>query len=259
MTTVGRVRSLLFCPENRLDKLSGTPGCSPDAIVFDLESPLAEDRDGVRRSLVEQLNALSAPTLTLYLRVNDVSSPWFDEDLALVESGALAGVILPQWENDEELMVLDTALSTVERHRSARQAPTEVLLLVESAAGIGHCQATSPPARVERGLALVFGANDYARDLGIDLDWSPLQLVVPRTAVAIAARRYGGAALDTAFPRPSLDELRRDARVARSLGFTGKLCVRPEQVPVVNDIFTKASHISRGTEHEVCNENEGAR
>jgi citrate lyase subunit beta/citryl-CoA lyase len=67
------------------------------------------------------------------------------------------------------------------------------------------------------------------------------ELLPARTALVLASRIAGiEPPVDTPFLHIGKygEALRRTTELARNLGFQGKLCIHPEQVAVVNAIFT---------------------
>src|SRR5207253_8157127 len=88
-------------------------------------------------------------------------------------------------------------------------------------------------------LGLAFGAYDFSRDTYTDLSGGFDTVQVPRSLIAMAARSRQLQPIDTVYAEiRDIDGLERDATFARRLGFSGKLCIHPVQVPVVNRVFT---------------------
>src|SRR3989442_274860 len=69
-------------------------------------------------------------------------------------------------------------------------------------------------------------------------------LDIPRHArvmCAVAAAAAGADALDTVYTDiADLAGLRRECEDAVAMGFTGKISIHPNQIPVINDVFTPA-------------------
>ena len=102
----------------------------------------------------------------------------------------------------------------------------------------GSAQKRTEPHRL---LTIVFGAADYTADLGIELTLDGKELIYPRSKLAVACRAGGLAPpLDTPFmiDLSDLASLKQDALSARQLGYQGKLCVHPDQIDVVNRVFS---------------------
>jgi citrate lyase subunit beta/citryl-CoA lyase len=114
--------------------------------------------------------------------------------------------------------------------------------MIESARGVVNvnmiAQAVTDPPRLH---TLVFGAADYTSDLGVEITWDGQELAYPRARIAVACR---GAdlfpPLDTPFmlDLKDLQALEADTVKAKQLGFGGKLCIHPNQIPIVNRTFS---------------------
>ena len=113
-----------------------------------------------------------------------------------------------------------------------------VMGIVETARGLVNVDAIA--AASPRLRRLMFGAVDLAVDLSIDLGDDTGATTQARFAVACASRAAGLAApMDTAYTDiPNVDGLRATAERARGLGYGGKSCIHPQQVEVVNAVFT---------------------
>ncbi|MER6359093.1 CoA ester lyase [Streptomyces sp. NPDC001634] len=91
--------------------------------------------------------------------------------------------------------------------------------------------------RADRIAGLVFGTADYATALGCSKGWEAM--LHARSALVTSAAAAGVCAIDSPyFDLDDLDGLRGEAERAKDLGFAGKCCVHPRQLPVVTDVFT---------------------
>ncbi|MEM9055576.1 MAG: aldolase/citrate lyase family protein, partial [Pseudomonadota bacterium] len=85
---------------------------------------------------------------------------------------------------------------------------------------------------------VLFGGADYSASLGADLsDWDAM--IVARGTIAGAC----GAAGVPAYDVPYLDVkdaegLRAMTMRAKAFGFSGRACIHPSQIDVVNDVFS---------------------
>lgn len=210
----------LFVPGNRPERFTKALASGADRIILDLEDAVApNDKAGARAAIAEWMGSLAAPRERVLIRINDVTSAWHADDLALAHAVQVACVMLPKCEAADQVAAV-----------RARLAPeASVLALIETARGLVALQeiATSP------GVArLAFGALDYMVDL--DLPASSPALDFAAAQIAIASR-----AADLASPvagvTPELDAVRvsADMAQARALGFGAKMCIHPAQVAAV--------------------------
>ena len=202
------------------------PLSKPDAVVLDLEDSVPPDAKDAARSSALQLAAELAsghPTLPVLLRVNSPDSPWFGQDLTAARSlETLWAVVVPKVEDPRQLETL--GLRTVAGIETAR-AVFEVRNLV------------APPV-----VAVYFGAEDYVTDLGGRRTVAGLEVLHARSEVALTAHVAGVQALDqVVLDFHDDDRFRTEAAAAVDLGYSGKLCIHPRQVPLANEAFTPSA------------------
>jgi citrate lyase subunit beta/citryl-CoA lyase len=229
--TTSRLRSLLFAPASRADVLAKLPRSEPDGVVIDLEDAVPADgkvaaRDTARTAAREL--ASGHPHLAVYVRVNSVPTEWFAADVADACIPELAGIVVPKLESPEELDTVARALSAGLEHLHV-VAGTETALGVDRAREIYR-----PPV-----AACYFGAEDFVADMGGVRTEAGGEVLYARSRVVLAARITGVFPIDqvvTAFG----DDTRflNDAAQGRSLGYQGKLCIHPSQVPLANRAFS---------------------
>ncbi len=224
-----RLRSLLFVPADSPRKIEKSRELRPDAVILDLEDAVAPAAKGrAREALSRALEGFRHPSAAVFVRVNGPRTEGFELDLEAAAAPAVEGVVLPKCEAPDDVA---RAARVLERAPAIRLLPS-----VESAAGV---LAAADLARAgDRVLALVFGAEDFCADLGIRRTASGDELAHARSAVVLAARAAGRAAVDAAFMDLE-DEagLLRDARRAKAMGFAGKLLVHPRQIEPVHRAF----------------------
>jgi citrate lyase beta subunit len=213
-------RSYLFVPAKRLDRIEKAQVTTADVIIVDLEdSVLEQDKDEAR----DQLSRLT-PSQDLHVRVNAVTTPHFEADVAmLADVKWLGGIVLPMVRSSED----------VERLASLLVGPVPILALVETAQGVVAAEqiAASGVGR------LAFGGADYAADLGATP--SDSLFAYPRARLVVASVAAG---IPAPVDGPTMllnddDRLVKEATVARSLGMGGKLCIHPSQIAVVAEVF----------------------
>jgi len=156
------------------------------------------------------------------VRVNGADTEWFDDDLALVAGMELDVLVLPK--------------ATPEAVAALGPWGPPVLAIVETAQGLRLAYET---ACTERVFALVVGAVDLGAELGLEPRADGLEILHARSRVVVDSAAAG--------VRPPFDivhleidddaGLEEEAGFARSLGFRGKVCIHPRQVPIVNRVF----------------------
>jgi len=117
-------RTYLFVPGNRPERFGKALACGADAVVLDLEDAVSHaDKERARGDVGQHLaNAAPAERARLVVRINGESTPWFDDDLQMLQRAGALQVMLPKAER----------VATVARLRSACPG-IAVLALIETA------------------------------------------------------------------------------------------------------------------------------
>lgn len=238
MSHAGLMRSLLFCPANEPRKVARLSGSGADAVVLDLEDAVAEgEKVAARRSARGAL-----PTLRNALRcvrVNAFDTGLTPGDVEAVVCEDLDALLLPKAETVADVRRLDRLIARAEAKNGLAPGRIGVIALVETCAGIAA--AAEIAASGPRLITLILGSGDLGSDLGLPTIRGDLgsALAYGRAKIVYDARAAGLAPpLDGPFLKVR-DQvlLEQDCIVSRSLGHRGRVCIHPDQVPVVNRIY----------------------
>ena len=227
-----RLRSLLFVPGDRPERMVKALGLGADALILDLEDSVAPAGKVSARGHVATF--LAEPrTVPLFVRINPLDSGLSDDDLAAVLPGKPDGVMLPKAEGAASLAALDAKLSgDIAILPIATETPAAIFAL-GSYGGV-----------TQRLVGLTWGAEDLPAAIGAatsrEADGSytaPYQLA--RSLTLFGAHAAGVAAIETVYPDfRDLDGLAAYAARGRRDGFTGMMAIHPSQVAVINAAFT---------------------
>jgi citrate lyase subunit beta/citryl-CoA lyase len=233
------MRSLLFVPGHRARMVERALASAADVVLLDLEDgvPPAE-KDAARRGVAETV-ASAAGRPARWVRVHRPDGDAIAADLQAVVRTRCDGLLVSKVERPEQVAEVDRAVGSLERERAVGERTVRFIAAIESARGL--LAAPGIAAASPRLVALMFGAEDYANDLGLPVEREAegSELLYARSAIvnAAAAARIG--AIDSVWPDVRDQEgLRRDALVARRLGYAGKSLIHPDQIAVVNEIFS---------------------
>lgn len=221
-------RTFLFLPADRLERLAKALACGAHMVVLDLEDAVAPAAKVQARTALEtQWRHLDAFTRArIAIRINAASSPWHADDVACLSRLMPAGpgaVMLAKTESGAQLDAL-----------ALRTGNTALLALVESAEGLAALDTIARAPTVAR---LVFGHLDFQLDLGMQCDPDERELDAVRLAFVSASRRAGltGPVDGVTADLQDRTRLTRDAQRSMRFGFTGKLCIHPNQIDTVNE------------------------
>ena len=241
MNDLGLIRTALFVPGNRLERVDKALATGADVVIIDLEDAVPPGQKDQARADVAQKLA-DTPGRRILVRVNGLDTPEFAPDLKAVVGPHLSGLLVPKVESPIEIVRIHEALISLEKAAGLQIGALPVIALIETARGVENISqiaaSQTEPARL---YTVAFGAADYSLDLGIELTMGGDELFYARSRLPIACRAHNLAPpIDTPFmiDLKDIPALKADTARARQLGFMGKLCIHPNQIEPVNAIFS---------------------
>jgi citrate lyase subunit beta / citryl-CoA lyase len=254
-----KMRSLLFVPGDRPDRMAKALRSGADGLILDLEDAVAPAaKPGARKAVAEFLKA--HPNDPLWVRINPLDGPEADKDLAAVLPSHPHGIVLPKAEGGASVNELARRLT------SQGNATAKILAI-----------ATETPAAmfqlgtyggVKRLAGLTWGAEDLPAAIGASTSreedgsyTAPYQLA--RSLCLFGAAAAGVLPIETVYPAfKDKEGLATYAARARRDGFAGMMAIHPDQVPVINQAFTPSkaeiAHAKAVVEAFKANPNAGA-
>lgn len=232
-----RVRSLLFVPGNRPDRIEKAWDSGADAVILDLEDSVPEpEKPGSRAKVQAALAKAPANGPMVLLRINPLATLHWRMDLDELLGQSIRGIVVPKCHSSDEIRELEWVLQTQESEHGTAVGSIALFLLIETARGL--IEASKLAQVSERVAALVLGAEDFCLDMGIPRTDEGTELAYARSHVALCARAYQCLAIDTIYANLSDSEgLIRDSEVAKRAGFSGKLAIHPRQLQIINSVF----------------------
>jgi citrate lyase subunit beta/citryl-CoA lyase len=231
------LRSLLFAPGNHARRVEKALTLDADAVILDLEDAVAIAEKAGTRAVVAA--ALEKPRRgRLYVRVNAIDTEFCYGDLVAVARRGLDGIILPKIETAAAISTVDWLLTQLERDRGMPAGNIDLIPIIETARGLQQIDATlTAGTRVRR---VAFGAGDFTLDVNMIWSRDEAELAHARSIVVTASRAAGiEAPFDTVWvDLTDPDGLAASAQTALAYGFQGKMCIHPDQIAVVNRVFT---------------------
>ena len=233
-----KLRSLLFVPGDRPDRMEKALGTRADALILDLEDSVSPaSKAAARRAVGDVLSIdISRRPKPLFVRVNPLDGDQIEADLDAILKWHVDGIVLPKAEGG-------ASVDELARRLTARGNAATVILPI----------ATETPAAIfalgsyggsKRLIGLTWGAEDLPAAIGAatsreeDGRFTP-PYELARSLCLFGAAAAGVAPIETVYPAyRDLDGLAAYVGRARRDGFVGMMAIHPDQVAVINAAFT---------------------
>ena len=238
-------RSWLFVPADSERKIAKALDSAADAVIFDLEDSVAPEQKGTARDILKALPKRSNGP-EWWVRVNPLGSEFLRDDLKLIGSAYVHGIVLPKAESGADVTQL--------AHRTGN-IPIHAIVTETAASLFGLLSYRDPKSPL---VAMSWGAEDLSAALGAsskyDADGSlSFTYRLARSLCLAGAAAAGVQPVDGVFADFKNEKgLRAEAQAAAREGFTGKLAIHPAQVAVINAAFTPSKDEVRHAEEIVA-------
>lgn len=237
------LKSLLFVPGDSEKKLAKAETTGADALILDLEDAVSQDRLPVARGLVlDYLQAHGRQHQEVWVRINPLNTSFALPDLVAVMAGQPDGIVLPKPLNASDVLKLDHFLSALEEREGIKAGHTRILPVATEVAGALFSLNTYAGCSA-RLAGLTWGAEDLATSVGASTNKKDNgefddTFLLARSLCLLAAAHAGVQAIDTlSVDFRNTESLQADVQRARRQGFSGKLAIHPDQVPIINQGF----------------------
>lgn len=211
-----------------------------DSLILDLEDAVSLSEKAMARSIVKQyISKFKDLKKEIIVRINDIKTQDGVLDLEAIVEERPNAIIVPK-ADEEAVLMADILIKATEKRYDITDFKIEIIPLLETSYSMVHAyQIISISDRV---TAVQFGAEDLTKELGIERSNQGKEIEYARNAIALAGNARKIDILDTPFTAIGDQEgLTFDTMHAKSIGFTGKTCIHPSQIDIVNDIFTPDS------------------
>ncbi|MGE5220328.1 MAG: HpcH/HpaI aldolase/citrate lyase family protein [Chloroflexota bacterium] len=235
------IRSWMFVPGHRQRMIDKALALDADAIMLDIEDGVApNEKDTARKNIAESLGRGKAPgTPARYVRINAIGHPRMDADLEAVVRPGLEGLVCPKVDTPEEVRQVDALLNDKEPKNGIAKGSVKLLIAIESPKGLLDAPAIA--AASPRIVGVIFGAEDFGREIGLPTvrEGEARDLIHARSAIVVAAASAHVQAVDGVWVDLNDSQgLLGFAMQSRRLGFSGMSCIHPAQVDAINKTFS---------------------
>ena len=223
-------RSLLFVPGIRPERFAKAIASGADAVCIDLEDAVPpHEKMQARAAVLAFLADVPADrSCAVGVRINPLGTQEGQKDIhAFHKSSCVPNFIMvPKAVSALDLAALPAAIG---------KPATSIWAVIESVEGLLQISEIAKSCAPKGGI--LFGGADFSAEIGTTMEWEPL--FYARSKIATEARIAPLTLLDVPYlDVTNSDGLRDECRRVATLGFNGKACIHPNQVAIVNDIFS---------------------
>ncbi|MCZ6907497.1 MAG: CoA ester lyase [Deltaproteobacteria bacterium] len=235
------LRSWMFVPGHRQRMIDKAMGLSVDAIMLDIEDGVAPGEKESARTLIGGALGREGPpnSPARFVRINDIGHARMDADLKAVLRKGLNGLVLPKVDTPEEVLKVEAILKKREPELGMSAGAVRLLVAIESPKGL--LNAPTIAACSARVIGLMFGAEDFGRELGLPTsrEAEARDMIYARSAMVVAAASAHVQSVDGVWvDLKDTEGLWGFARQSRRLGFSGMSLIHPSQIDPINSVFS---------------------
>jgi citrate lyase subunit beta/citryl-CoA lyase len=210
-----------------------------DGIIFDLEDSVSwQEKENARKNVIQAIGRAKKTGKEIIVRINVVNSHLGIHDILEVVPQEPDAIIIPKAE-ESSMITADTMIGAIEREMGWDVNKIHLIPLMETADSIVN--ASKIVCAASRINGLQFGAEDLTKELCIIRTSGGDELQYARSVLVFAGRARDIDIIDSPFVDfANAQGLIAETKRIKALGMTGKTCIHPNQVAVVNDLFSPA-------------------
>lgn len=238
MDNIYLMRSLMFVPAHNQKLLDSAVRRDADVLLLDIEDSVPYcDKQKARDNIKEFVKRSDLNGKLLFPRVNDRESGELLKDAYQLTIDGITGFMYPKSTKGEDIYFFGKLLETIEYEKGIPIGTYKIIPLIETTGAVINikeiCEACT------RVVAVAFGCEDYVTDLQGKHDVEGQSIMMARNLISIGARSCGVLPIDTVHIRVhDLDDLEKNLKIGRRLGFEGMLVLNPKELPLVNQYYS---------------------
>ena len=225
-------RSFIFTPGLKPEMFPKALNSGADMVCVELEDGIAPKDKEIARKLAIKIfkEKKIEDSIERILRINCLREKFGIDDVkSILETDSPPpALMIPKVKTSDEIILLDKLLS--EKGHDCR-----IHVIIETNEGLENVyKIANCSNRID---ALFFGGVDMSAELRCENKWEPL--LYARSRIVHAAASAGIDAIDVPYlDLEDLEGMRKEAILAKELGFSGKGSIHPKQIPILNEVFT---------------------
>lgn len=230
-------RHMLFVPSNSPSLYRDVIIYRPHTVMFDLEDAIAfNEKDSARQLFFQMLKTFNYHqfNIEVAVRVNDINSIWFNNDVEVAVAANVDMIRLPKIESKDEIL---KAISVIEKYEKLNKSAKITLLFIAIESAKGVLNAFEIASSSKRIVGIALGGMDYLLDLKATKLEQRLELLYARQHLIHVARALKINVFDCVYPNINDDQgFIEEFTFIKKLGFDGKSVIHPQQIQLINKI-----------------------
>ena len=232
------MRSLMFVPAHNTKLLESAVRRDADILLLDIEDSVPyPEKQQSRDNIMEFAKRTDLNGKLLFPRVNDRESGELLKDVYQLTVDGISGFMYPKATKGEDIYFFGKLLETIEYEKGFPIGTFKIIPLIETAGAVINIREIC--SACHRVIAVAFGCEDYVTDLQGKHDPNGESIATARNLIAIGARSCGIQPIDTVHIKVhDLEDLERNLKLSKNLGFEGMLVLNPKELPLVHKYYS---------------------
>ncbi|MBO5768560.1 MAG: CoA ester lyase [Bacteroidales bacterium] len=228
----------MFVPAHNQKLLDSSVKRNADVLLLDIEDSVPKaDKQKARDNIKAFVQRDDLKGKLVFPRVNDRESGELLRDAYQLTIEGVHGFMFPKATKAEDVYFFGKLLETIEYEKGIPVGTYKIIPLIETTGAVMNIQEICKACT--RVIAVAFGCEDYVTDLKGKHDNEGQSIFFARNMIANGARACGVLPIDTVHIKVhDLDDLARNLKVAKQLGFEGMLVLNPKEIPLVHHYFS---------------------
>ncbi len=236
------MRSLMFVPAHNEKLLESALRRDADILLLDIEDSVQplENKQLARDNIKRYVDEGKFKNKIVFPRVNDRESGQLLQDVYQLTIEGIEGFMYPKSQKGEDIYFFGKLLETIEYEKKIPRYTFKIIALIETPGAVMNIQdiCTACPERL---VAVAFGCEDFMTELGGQHDEESQSIFTARAMIAMGAKAHNIIPIDTVHIQVhDLEDLERNLKIGRKLGFEGMLVLNPKELPLVHKYYSPA-------------------
>ena len=236
------MRSLMFVPAHNEKLLESALRRDADILLLDIEDSVQplENKQLARDNIKRYVDEGKFKNKIVFPRVNDRESGQLLQDVYQLTIEGIEGFMYPKSQKGEDIYFFGKLLETIEYEKKIPRYTFKIIALIGTPGAVMNIQdiCTACPERL---VAVAFGCEDFMTELGGQHDEESQSIFTARAMIAMGAKAHNIIPIDTVHIQVhDLEDLERNLKIGRKLGFEGMLVLNPKELPLVHKYYSPA-------------------